>query len=404
MAQETLAIKQQENIRNTVVLGSTTKHIPAEFDTEERKVEVLKTLSPLFQCFMASDARSDKVFDDFEQVVSAILTSQSPHEDHEEWSDSDDDFFSLHNTKWRWTDEQWEKEMAAESGLAESSGLLVASSSSGDLRATTSGAASSSAGGQGQLTRTKSTTISFRPMARRDNLPRKVELNDSTLKQGALTKLGKVKKNWQRRHFMLTPHNLYYFKTATDVRPVGVIPLDESVTIRIDEEMVTKNFCFQIGTKARTFFLYADNKKDMDSWLDILNQRIASLRAGEAADTAKPAPSQSATKQGFLTKQGLLVKNWKRRWFLLQNHVLYYFSSPLTDQQANQAKAISKAAGSIPLDEFCDVKPAPDCPKPFAFQISTRDRTYYAYADDSEQLDEWISAIRQSIVNYRAEK
>lgn len=381
------------------MLGSSTKQIPVEFDTEERKVEVLKTLTPLFQCFMASDARSEKVFDDFEQVVSAILTSQTPHEEHEDWSDSDDDFFSLHNTKWRWTDEQWEKEMAAEAASPSETSGLLASGSSGDLRATSSGGS-----GNSTLTRTKSSTISFRPMARRDNLPRKVELNDSTLKQGALTKLGKVKKNWQRRHFMLTPNNLYYFKTATDVRPVGVIPLDESVTIRIDEEMVTKNFCFQIGTKARTFFLYADNKKDMDSWLEILNQRIASLRAGEAPDTSKPTPSQSATKQGFLTKQGLLVKNWKRRWFLLQNHVLYYFSSPITEQQANQAKAISKAAGSIPLDEFCDVKPAPDCPKPNAFQITTRDRTYYAYADDLEQLDEWISAIRQSIVNYRAEK
>jgi hypothetical protein len=31
-------------------------------------------------------------------------------------------------------------------------------------------------------------------------------------------------------------------------------------------------------------------------------------------------------KEGWLTKQGGERKNWKKRWFLLQDNILYYFA------------------------------------------------------------------------------
>lgn len=35
---------------------------------------------------------------------------------------------------------------------------------------------------------------------------------------------------------------------------------------------------------------------------------------------------QLASKEGFLTKQGWVVKNWKSRWFVLSKYDLSYYS------------------------------------------------------------------------------
>lgn len=45
------------------------------------------------------------------------------------------------------------------------------------------------------------------------------------------------------------------------------------------------------------------------------------------ASSVTPASLRPATKEGFLTKQGEIVRNWKRRWFVLKNKMLYYFES-----------------------------------------------------------------------------
>jgi len=34
-----------------------------------------------------------------------------------------------------------------------------------------------------------------------------------------------------------------------------------------------------------------------------------------------------AAKEGFLYKQGKIVKNWKNRWFVLKNRQLLYYKS-----------------------------------------------------------------------------
>lgn len=350
-----------------------------EFDTEGRRKVVLETLSPIFRCFMASNSASPAVFTDFEEQTSRLLSKDEPG------SDSDDEeFFSLHNAC-----SQQQRAVSSDNPL------LRTSSSQENLNDQRSNSVSSSPTGP-----SASSSSRFRPGSilsapkMRQTLPRKVELNDSTLKQGPLTKLGKINRNWQRRHFMLTPKNLYYFKNQSDVRPVGDIPLDENTTVRIDEEMLTKNFCFQISTPARKFFVFADNKRDMDSWLEMLNLAIANIKSGNNTTAATPPPPKS----GFLTKQGGVVKNWKKRWFLLQNHVLYYFKTPIADASGSGVRNVSRASGSIPLDERCTVKHAPDTGKNNCLQINTRDRTYLAFADDAEQLEEWITAIRQSII------
>lgn len=38
--------------------------------------------------------------------------------------------------------------------------------------------------------------------------------------------------------------------------------------------------------------------------------------------------SKVPTKEGYLTKQGIVVKNWKKRWFVMEGTLLAYFKKP----------------------------------------------------------------------------
>lgn len=54
---------------------------------------------------------------------------------------------------------------------------------------------------------------------------------------------------------------------------------------------------------------------------------IAAARRSTPASAATPGQSAAAPLQGYLTKQGHRVKNWKRRWFSLEGGVLRYYDS-----------------------------------------------------------------------------
>lgn len=66
-------------------------------------------------------------------------------------------------------------------------------------------------------------------------------------------------------------------------------------------------------------------------------------------------------KQGYLVKRGGIVKNWKKRWFVLRGNILYYYSAP--DQK--------EPLGFIPL-ERSSVQAVPEAKfkKLFCFEIT----------------------------------
>ena len=43
-------------------------------------------------------------------------------------------------------------------------------------------------------------------------------------------------------------------------------------------------------------------------------------------------------KEGWLEKEGAQVKNWKRRWFVLQGTSLHYFKDPGVRPSAREAR------------------------------------------------------------------
>lgn len=91
------------------------------------------------------------------------------------------------------------------------------------------------------------------------------------------------------------------------------------------------------------------------------------------------------TCQGFLAKRGAVVKNIKRRWFVLdlnEGTLAYY-----TDKDKRNRK------GSIPIPSVLSAVADSGSGLTNAFAIVTADRTYYCQAATPESRAVWLGAI-----------
>ncbi|XP_064623481.1 dual adapter for phosphotyrosine and 3-phosphotyrosine and 3-phosphoinositide-like isoform X2 [Lineus longissimus] len=91
-----------------------------------------------------------------------------------------------------------------------------------------------------------------------------------------------------------------------------------------------------------------------------------------------------ASKEGYLTKQGAIVKNWKTRWFVLQKYELKYFKER---ENKNPIKVLDlhecTGCETVQLYENRD-----NC-----FRIVFPQRIFYIYAASQEEMKEWVELI-----------
>lgn len=92
-------------------------------------------------------------------------------------------------------------------------------------------------------------------------------------------------------------------------------------------------------------------------------------------------------KQGYLTKQGGLVRSWKKRWFILKNNYLYYFKSP---------NHLGDTKGAVSLEEVVAQRAQFPGKTDHGFTIRTPDRLYNIYADSEQDANEWVTAINKA--------
>jgi hypothetical protein len=109
-------------------------------------------------------------------------------------------------------------------------------------------------------------------------------------------------------------------------------------------------------------------------------------------DLPSPASLTNTRKQGYLVKLGGkgLNRNWKKRWFILDDHSLYYF----TDEMA------SKPKGVISLKSYRECEEAPG-EKKLTFRMFNSQKTglrvFYMKADSREEMQQWIDAIQKAL-------
>ncbi|XP_019149362.1 pleckstrin homology domain-containing family A member 1 isoform X7 [Corvus cornix cornix] len=109
---------------------------------------------------------------------------------------------------------------------------------------------------------------------------------------------------------------------------------------------------------------------------------------------AKHPPDSAIIKAGYCVKQGAVMKNWKRRYFQLDENTIGYFKSELEKEPLRV----------IPLKEVHKVqecKQSDIMMRDNLFEIVTTSRTFYVQADSPEDMHSWIKAISGAIVAQR---
>ncbi|XP_028424211.1 pleckstrin homology domain-containing family A member 1 isoform X2 [Perca flavescens] len=212
-------------------------------------------------------------------------------------------------------------------------------------------------------------------------------------------------------------------------------------------------FCFVINAGMRKFYLQANDQQDLVEWISVLNNatKITVPKPGEghAGHTETPqevlgamkqvsykteiiggvpiitatqeqgeghneaergglkrgqnhlpyylsrgAQDQAIIKAGYCVKQGALMKNWKRRYFMLDENAVSYYKSDLERE----------ALRVIPLKEIHKVQECKQSElmmRDNLFEMVTSSRTFYIQADSPEDMHSWIKAISGAIVAQR---
>ncbi|KAL6478187.1 hypothetical protein MHYP_G00140220 [Metynnis hypsauchen] len=216
-------------------------------------------------------------------------------------------------------------------------------------------------------------------------------------------------------------------------------------------------FCFVINAGMRKFFLQANDQQDLVEWVNALNNAtkitvpksscevvpnsesqkavcdiqgsrkqvsyrteiiggvpiITHTQEGDDGQSAgrekealkrphshlpyflcRPTQEQSVIKAGYCVKQGAVMKNWKRRYFILEENSMSYFKSDLEKEPLRM----------IPLKEVHKVqecKHSDILMRDNLFEVVTTSRTFYVQADSPEEMHSWIKAISGAIVAQR---
>jgi len=107
-----------------------------------------------------------------------------------------------------------------------------------------------------------------------------------------------ARKNWRRRLFILTENGDWTYVNEKE-KIAGVIHLFSYNELEFATKETGKNFAFKILHKSdpnvRPFYVFADTKEDMDSWVETIS-KLANIRTQGSA-TPTPTPHKEKEKE-----------------------------------------------------------------------------------------------------------
>ncbi|XP_030594179.1 pleckstrin homology domain-containing family A member 2 isoform X1 [Archocentrus centrarchus] len=254
---------------------------------------------------------------------------------------------------------------------------------------------------------------------------------------------------FQRRYFILDTQGnalLWYMDNPQNLpsgaSSVGSLRLTyiSKVSEATTKQKPKTEFCFVINALSRRYFLQANDVTDMRDWVAALNKAskitvpkscpapvksdvtavISDAQGGkrqaykaeiiggvvvhtliqndneEAEGRERKGNRPGVLRCGYCVKQGNVRKNWKRRFFTLDDNTVSYYKSEMEKEPLR----------SIPLRDIqkvheCLVKSGDLLLRDNLFEIITGSRTFYIQTDSPEDMHGWIRDIQVKIQDFR---
>ncbi|XP_045477995.1 uncharacterized protein LOC123683141 [Harmonia axyridis] len=205
---------------------------------------------------------------------------------------------------------------------------------------------------------------------------------------------------WIRRWFVLRQNNcLYYYKTDSDKQPVGAMMLYDHEVRKLEDNEggLSKPNRFSIQRPDSVpLQLSADNREAQTRWMEVIAKAIADSQiVDEFLEETKrnlvlaPCSITNPDCFGYLVKLGNQWKSWSRRYCVLKDACLYFYSD-----------ASSKNAFGVAYLHGYRVQQSLPGSKKHAFEIIPPDperKHYYFHSESDADRRRWIAALEYSI-------
>ncbi|RQM12632.1 hypothetical protein B5M09_003280 [Aphanomyces astaci] len=201
-------------------------------------------------------------------------------------------------------------------------------------------------------------------------------ISSSVRYAGYLHKKGSNIKTWHRRWFMLTGLNqLGYCDNEGDTPKGYGKVLDVCANLK-------RAHCLYIHLDSgRRLSVAADSQDDIDGWFAVLS-KVAAAVAQTCPSPVVNTPTSCAHHRGWLQKEGLAIKSWKRRYFTLHGRMLVYYKDMEDGGHAVGQGLVDAAAEGTS--------------RPFAIDIHFETGRVLRVAANSERdRAAWLAALRR---------
>lgn len=136
---------------------------------------------------------------------------------------------------------------------------------------------------------------------------------------------------WIRRWFNFHPdQSLYFYKSETDVQPLGVVLLTNHIVKHLTFEKSGRPYAFTIDfPESKSLHLSAESEESANRWVAIMSHAAEQTDAWLEMSTRNlklpPSSIVRADCVGYLMKLGLRWRSWTKRYCILKDACLYFY-------------------------------------------------------------------------------
>ncbi|KAL8558388.1 hypothetical protein ACOMHN_019797 [Nucella lapillus] len=236
--------------------------------------------------------------------------------------------------------------------------------------------------------------------------PDKQSAYNCSHKEGMLWKLGRDRKQFQQRKFVLSrAENKFSYFVNEDSKqkpqqPKAEADMDHMNAIFVPEKIGNPyglQITFIKNGSTRSLFVYSENSRDIVDWYNCVRAAKWERRRIAFPDRDLHQLAEDLTKdfivEGWLSKMGPKNEPFKRRWFTLDRRKLMYFEEPLNAFPKGEVFIGHRDAGYTISLGAPEGDRSSNSHNNYCFTLHTPERNFILRAETQDDMDKWNASL-----------